>query len=115
MIKTLLAASLFAAAAQAEPLALVVDKSNPRSEISIDEVRNIYLGKLREWSDGTRVVPLDLPAGTAERDQFNDAALGMDQERIERFWVDQKVRGIAGAPRVAPAPAAAVKLAAKVR
>lgn len=105
-----------AASAEAAVLAVVVDKSNPRTDVTVDELRALFLGRQRDWSDGTRAVPLDLPAQTAERDLFNSAVLGMDQGTLDRHWVDERVRGTGSTqPRVAPIPGAVLKLAGKIR
>jgi ABC-type phosphate transport system substrate-binding protein len=116
-MKLLIAVMLAATAARAEKtvLAVVVDKDNPKAEISTDELRAVFLGQQKEWTDGARAVPLDLPANTPERDLFNTVVLDMDQGQVDRFWVDQRVRGTGTAPRVAPTPGSLVKLAGKVR
>jgi ABC-type phosphate transport system substrate-binding protein len=119
MNKILIAAALaaIAPAARADKvqLAIVVDKDNPRSEITLEELRAIFLGKQKEWGDGTRIVPLDLEPGSGERELFNAQVLEMEQGEVDRFWVDQKMRGSSGAPRVAPAAGAVVKLAGRIR
>lgn len=96
-------------------VAVVVEKSNPRSEISTEELRALFLGTQREWADGTRAVPLDLAAGTPERELFNSSVLNLDQPAVEAYWVDQRMRGSgATAPRVAPTAGSLLKLAGRV-
>lgn len=102
-------------ASETTDVAIVVDRDNPRTDISIAELRAIYLGQQREWQDGSRIVALDLEAGAPERETFNSAVLGMDQASVDRYWVDQRMRGAAGAPRVAPTPGSLIKLAGKVK
>ncbi len=39
----------------AEPLAIVVNRSNPMSEISLADLRKLYRGQRSRWSNGRRV------------------------------------------------------------
>ena len=96
----------------AEPIVVMVDRDNPKTDISRDELKSYYTGKRKEWPDGQRVVLLDL--ASADRDAFDRAALGMSADEYDRYWVDQKVRG-QGTPPKALAPESVVKLTAKVR
>ena len=102
-------------AAEKMVVAIVVDRESPRSDISSAELRSIFLGQQREWADGTRIVALEPEAGTPEHEVFNASVLGMEQSAVERYWVDQRMRGIAGAPRVAPTAGSLLKLAGRVR
>jgi len=38
-----------------EPLAIVVNRSNPMSEISLSDLRKLYRGQRSRWSNGRRV------------------------------------------------------------
>jgi ABC-type phosphate transport system substrate-binding protein len=111
------AAGLSSTAVRADKLqlAIVVDKENPKTEITVEELRAIFLGKQKDWSNGTRIVPLDLEPGSPERELFNALVLEMEQPEVERYWVDQRMRGSSGAPRVAPTPGSVVKLGGRVR
>ena len=112
-----LCGALSPSAKSAEPavLAIVVDRENPRTEITVEELRAIFLGQQREWQDGARIVPLELETGTSERDVFNATVLGMDQAEVDRFRVDQRMRGTGNPPRVAPSPGSLLRLAGRVR
>ncbi len=104
-----------AQSAEGSTLVVIVDRDNPKTDISTEELRALFLGKKKEWSDGQRAVPLDLEAGSAERENFNANVLNMDQGEVDRYWVDQRMRGTGTAPRVAPTPESVVRLAGKVR
>lgn len=100
--------------AAAGEIAVVVDRDNPTAGVSVDELRSIFLGKKKDWADGTRIVPIDLTPG-ADRDVFNVKVLGKSQSDVDQYWVEQKVRGGEAAPKAAPSAALAVKLVAKIR
>ncbi len=107
--------ALVAAPALAEPVAVIVNRENPRSSVSTEELRSIYLGNRTEWPDGTRTAPIDLPSSATGRAAFLQAVLGMSKAQFAEHWVDQQVRGAGSPPRVAASPAAAVKLVARAR
>jgi hypothetical protein len=113
----LLAALLAPAAPRAggpdQTLAIVVDLDNPKTDISLAELKELFNGSRKQWADGSRAIPLDLEPGPL-RDVFNKVVLGLDQAAVDAFWVDQKVRGAGAAPKVVAA-ATAVKLVPRVR
>jgi ABC-type phosphate transport system substrate-binding protein len=117
ILKVALAASLALAAAPAvaEPIAVIVNKDNPRSGLTVQEVRSMFLGRRTEWPDGTPAQPFDLPPAAPGRAVFIEAVAGMKPERFAEQWVDQQVRGAGNALKVAASPGAAVKLVAKFR
>ena len=117
LVKIALAVSLTLAAvpALAEPVAVVVNRENPKSSLTTEELRSIYLGKRTEWPDGTRTQPIDQVPSAPGREVFLGAVMGMSKAHFAEHWVDQQVRGAGSAPKVAASAAAAVKLVAKVR
>jgi ABC-type phosphate transport system substrate-binding protein len=107
--------ALAAGPALAEPVAIVVNRENPKSSLTTEELKSIYLGRRTEWPDGTRTVPIDQAPSAPGRAAFLDAVLGMSKAHFAEHWVDQQVRGNGSAPKVAASPAAAVKLVARVK
>jgi hypothetical protein len=103
------------ARAQAQVIAIVVDRDNPRSDIGVEELRSLYLGKRGEWPDGTRAVPIDLEPGASSHRAFCSTVLRMSEAEYERYWVDQRVRGAGDGPRSVSSPGLVVKLVARVR
>jgi len=97
-----------------QAVAIVVDRDNPQSDIGLEDLRSLFLGKRREWPDGTRAVPIDLEFSVA-RDAFCATVLRMRKGDVQRYWVDQRIRGAGSAPRVAPSAASVIRLVARVR
>ena len=65
-----------------EGLAIVVNRNNPVDEMTLWQLREVFLGDKRWWSGKRRVLLVTLPRGAAERqtihrvvDQMNDADL----------------------------------------
>ena len=48
-------------------LAIVVSQSQGLSNISLADLRRIYLGQMTRWPDGRRIVPVVLPPGGDDR------------------------------------------------
>ena len=103
------------ARAEAQVIAIVVDRDNPRSDIGVEELRGLFLGKRGEWPDGTRAVPIDLESGASPRRVFCPTVLRMSEVEFERYWVDQRVRGAGTGPRSVSSPGLVVRLVARVR
>jgi hypothetical protein len=86
-------------AGQANAFAVVVAKGSPIDDLSIHDLKHLYMGDLINGPGGKRLVPLALPTNSADRMAFDKAVLGMSAEQAARFWVDRKIRGQSGAPK----------------
>lgn len=111
----LLAVIAAPAPARAEqPIAIVVDRDNPRSDIGLEELRSLFLAKRGEWPDGTRAVPVDLESGSLRR-AFCAIVLRMSEAEYGRYWIDQRVRGAGAGPRSLSSPGLVTRFVARVR
>jgi ABC-type phosphate transport system substrate-binding protein len=86
------------AAASGELIAVIVNKANPLSVIGRDELRPIFQTTRKVWSSGAEAFPINLPEDSPLRNDFDQAILGLDPERVARYWIDRKVRGGARPP-----------------
>lgn len=78
------------------------------------EVRRIWLLRRRFWADGTRIVPVNLPAASPVRDAFSRAALGRPARELADYWNDLWFHGTAPPP-VVPSERAALLFVARTR
>jgi ABC-type phosphate transport system substrate-binding protein len=99
-------------AAGGEVLAVIVNKGNPVSTLSQNELRPIFQTTKKAWSSGEDAVPINLPEDTELRNEFDKAILGLDPERVARYWTDRKVRGGARPPIRVPTTSAVLKAVA---
>lgn len=91
---SLLGAPPPAARAQAaEPLAIVVNRNNPLSEISLADLRRVFRGQRTRWSNGRRVTLVMRDAGTPERDAIIQALYGLDAEQYRRTYLQAVYSG----------------------
>ncbi|MEX2366729.1 MAG: hypothetical protein WD601_08995 [Pseudohongiellaceae bacterium] len=69
-------------------LADLVIVVHPSNNATIDQsfLKNLYLGNTREFSNGTRAEPLDLPAGNSVRETFLSTAIDQTPVKYRRHW-----------------------------
>ena len=78
-----------------EPIAIVVHESNPVRDLSMEELRRIYLGSITMFEHGERVVLLE---ASEHRTSFYRSALDMGEDRLNRHWISRVFAGRAGSP-----------------
>jgi len=83
----------------AEPLVLVVGTHSPVTNLDSNELRRIFLEKPTVGPGGVSYVALNHPKSSPYRARFDQAVLRMDPDEVQRYWVDQKIRGMKS-PRV---------------
>jgi len=118
MKKSFFAAAILAAgmlwngtsdAGPADEIVVVVNKANPIKSATREDLRPIFQTTKTRWSDGTSAEPLNLPDDNSTRHGFDAAVLGLDPDRVSRFWVDRKIRGGERPPRKVSAPSAVLR------
>ncbi len=72
--------------AQLTPYWVVVNRANPVSSISKDELSRLFLKKTVQWEHGEPVVVVDLPAESEARIAFSEAIHGRSVNRIKAYW-----------------------------
>jgi ABC-type phosphate transport system substrate-binding protein len=85
--------------AVASDFVVIVNKSNA-SVIDKTTVAKIYTGNMKSWSDGTRVVPLDLPEENAARISFSIDVVGKAVGHLRAYWAQLVFSGNAMPPKV---------------
>jgi ABC-type phosphate transport system substrate-binding protein len=88
-----------------EPLAIVVNRSNPLNDISLADLRRIYRGQRGRWSNGRRVTLVMRDPGAPERDAILRSLYGVDEEEYRRGFLQAIFTGEAGdAPKMLATP-----------
>jgi ABC-type phosphate transport system substrate-binding protein len=82
-------------AQDAEPLAIVVNRNNPLSEISLAELRRLFRGQRSRWSNGRRVTLVMRDPGAPERDAILRSLYGLDEEEYRRTYLQAVFSGAA--------------------
>jgi len=64
--------------------AVIVNPRNPIKDLSLEELRRLYLGRTTTFSQNQPVILLEQAAIS---DGFYQAALGMNEARLRRHWI----------------------------
>ena len=99
--------------AAGETLVVIANKAVSATVLTRDELRPIFQTKKTTWPDGTPVRPFNLPDANATRQGFDAAVLGLDPDRVARYWIDRKIRGGERPPTIVSSSALMVKAVAK--
>jgi hypothetical protein len=81
-----------------EPLAIVSSKRGGVSELSLYQLKHLYLGESVQGPSGD-LLALNRDAKGAERTGFDATVLGMSPAVAARYWIDRRIRGQSGAPK----------------
>ncbi|HSO32509.1 MAG TPA: hypothetical protein VLT33_08335 [Labilithrix sp.] len=93
----------------ADEVFVVVNKANPASALTREDLRPLFQTTKGEWPDGVKADPVNLADESVVRHRFDAAVLGLDPDRVARYWVDRKIRGGERPPRKVSSASAAVR------
>ncbi|UZE21557.1 phosphate ABC transporter substrate-binding protein [Pseudomonas sp. B21-056] len=79
---TLYAASTFVMA----DVVVVVSATSPVKNLADNQVANIFLGKTSRFPEGGQAIPIDLPEGSAVRDEFYTTYTGKSAAQLKTHW-----------------------------
>jgi hypothetical protein len=88
-----------ARAAERVTLAVFVAKDSGLHNLKLTELRRIFTNADDSGFSGQRSTPFNHPAHSTDRIGFDRTVLRMDPDEVSRFWIDRKIRGLAGPPR----------------
>jgi ABC-type phosphate transport system substrate-binding protein len=96
-----------------DPIAVIVNSANPASSLSVGDLRPIFQTTKTSWGTSAGdAMPLNLPEDNPLRQEFDQTVLGLDPDRVARYWQDRKIRGGARPPTRVPSSGAVVKVVA---
>lgn len=80
----LLVLCLFSSLAFSE-VAVIVNTGNA-SQISDDDIKRMFLGKNKKFSNGESVKAINLKSGNAIREDFERKVLGKSSSQVKAYW-----------------------------
>ena len=80
-------------------LAVFVTKDSSIQDLKMNELRRIFTNADDSGFSSQRSVPFNHTAHSTDRVGFDQTVLHMNPEEVSRFWIDRKIRGLAGPPR----------------
>ena len=102
LLALLISLAVPSGAAEAEApqdLLIVANNNVPVSELSLEEVKAIFLKQRKSWRAGSTAVPIHAKAGSPLRKAFVKRVLGMTESEELSYWEGQKIRsGVEGPP-----------------
>lgn len=73
-------------------IAIVVHKDTEVSDLSMDELRNIFLANQQFWSDRGRIILLVRAPKSDERDYILNTIYQMDEAQFRQYWIAKMFR-----------------------
>ena len=86
VLKTLAVLSLLVAGIAQAEIAVIVSSGNGNAAIDQDTIARVFLGKSKNFPDGSQAVPIDQNAGSASREAFNSTVLGKSASQLKAYW-----------------------------
>ena len=83
---------LLASIAAAE-VAIITHPGTQEIGLSKDKVADVYMGKMKSFSDGTPTKPVDQANGSPLRVKFYKTILGKTESEMNRYWSKRKYTG----------------------
>lgn len=84
-----------------QPLAIIVNKSNPVDDLSYVDLRQIFLGQRSYWPHGRKITIVMREPGQAERDVVLRAIYGMAERDFNRHFLQANFTGeVLAAPKL---------------
>jgi ABC-type phosphate transport system substrate-binding protein len=74
-------------------VAIVVNKENPVSDISLAELKDIFLGVQQSWNGGDRIVAVGREEGSEEKEIVLDKIYNMSGTQLKQYWTARVIRG----------------------
>src|SRR5215510_12443739 len=100
---------------EAGPVVLVANRDLPVANLSLYEVRRVFMGETRYWKNNLPVVLIVPAAGTRERDVLLHSVYRMNEQQYKQYWIGRILRGEAiSAPKTAESVSMARELVASV-
>jgi len=88
-----------------EPLAIVVNRSNPVDEVSFAELRRIFLGNRSHWANGRRITLVMREPGEPERGTILRDVCGMTEDQLKNHFLHGLFTGeILVSPKILSSP-----------
>ncbi|MGC2194830.1 MAG: hypothetical protein WA628_09145 [Terriglobales bacterium] len=76
-----------------EGLAIVVNRNNPTASLSLPQLRALFLGEKKWWSNHRRVALSTMPRGTPERKTVLRVIYKMQDRELDKYVLYQAFKG----------------------
>src|SRR5215831_9496438 len=101
-----------ASAARGDDVVAVVSAKRPATELSADQVADIFLGKTSRFPDGSIATPIDQSEDSPAREKFYAHFTGKSPAQVKAYWAKIIFTGRGQPPRQVPGSAEAKRVIA---
>jgi ABC-type phosphate transport system substrate-binding protein len=98
-----------ARAAPDEHIVVIVNAANPVDNLTLNELKKLWLSDKGHWDSGKAVAPVMLPAGAPERAAFLKIVCGMNDTEFSKYFLQAAFTGKSATPPKEVGSAASVK------
>ena len=102
-------ASVTPVEAAGDPIVVIVNNANPVDNLSIGELKKLFLGDRSRWDTGKAVAPVMLAPGAPERAAFLKIVCGMNYADLGKYFLQAAFTGKSATPPKEVSSAAALK------
>jgi ABC-type phosphate transport system substrate-binding protein len=107
---TLIISSLFLLAPVANAgVAVITHPGVKEIGLSKNRLADIYLGKIKNFSNGTKIQPVDLPTDDSAHKKFYQEVVKMSDSAVNRYWSKLRFTGKGKPPKVLSDPRELIK------
>lgn len=110
----LMAVLFFAASVtHADEVVLIVNPDNSLTDISLKDVKKIYLGKSKFFSSGEKVIPVDQAEKSKVKEIFYEVIVGKSKSQLQKYWSKRIFTGRGTPPKALKDDAAVIEWVAE--
>jgi ABC-type phosphate transport system substrate-binding protein len=102
-------ASVPAAKAAGDPIVVIVNAANPVDNLSVGELKKLFLSDRSRWDTGKAVAPVMLAAGAPERAAFLKIVCGLSDADLGKYFLQAAFTGKSATPPKEVGSAGAVR------
>jgi ABC-type phosphate transport system substrate-binding protein len=95
--------------AAGDPIVVIVNAANPVENLTVAELKKLFLSDRNRWDTGKAVAPVMLTAGTPERTAFLKIVCGMNDADFSNYFLQAAFTGKSATPPKEVGSAAALK------
>jgi ABC-type phosphate transport system substrate-binding protein len=92
-----------------DPIVVIVNIANPVTNLSMSELKKIFLSDRSKWDTGKAVIPVMVTAGAPERTAFLKQVCSMNDAYFSKYFVQAAFTGKSATPPKEVGSAARVK------
>jgi ABC-type phosphate transport system substrate-binding protein len=106
---TFLAVSSDHVLAAGDPVVVIVNSANPVDNLSVNDLKKLFLSDRSRWDTGKAIAPVMVAAGAPERTAFLKIVCGMNDADFSKYFMQAAFTGKSATPPKEVSSSSAVK------